>query len=328
MDEIEWIKISKKTIKFISLIILITIFVLASVSIFAGGFNKQESRIIIKLMFMIAIYLIVFDLIAFGIIYFIYRIFYIKLDVASMNKEYIREIPNSSSPAILSLLDNFNVEIYRDYTATILNLYLKKYIDISNFNDEVKFNKTEKCDLSELQKHEVYVYNCILNKEKFNEAKFKKLIYEDAEVLGLINKTGSEKIKPILTIMIMAIMFIVCIIGLISAGKTNNNESAVGLMIVITLMIFGINKIYNFVGNIISKITFNYVKSSKGKKEHKKAKALKKYLKEYTLIKEKNIDYIEILEEYIPYALSLGVAKTVENYISNNEIYRKLIYNR
>ena len=78
MDEIEWIKISKKTIKFISLIILITIFVLASVSIFAGGFNKQESRIIIKLMFMIAIYLIVFDLIAFGIIYFIYRIFYMS----------------------------------------------------------------------------------------------------------------------------------------------------------------------------------------------------------------------------------------------------------
>ena len=196
---------------------------------------------------------------------------------------------------------------------------------MSNFNDEVNFYKTEKCDLLELQKHEIYVYNCILNKEKFNEVEFKKLIYEDAEVLGLINKTGSERIKPILTIMIIAIMFAVCIIGLI---KTNNNESFVELMIVIILMIFGIKKIYNFVGNIIAKITFNYVKSSKGKKEQKKAKSLKKYLKEYTLIKEKNIDYVEILEEYIPYALSLGVAKTVENYISNNEIYRKLIYNK
>ncbi len=325
MDEIEWIKISKRAIKFITLIILITLFILAFMSILAGGFNNQESTIIIKLMIMIAIYLIVFDLFAFGIIYFIYKIFYIKLDVGSINKEYIRDIPNSSAPAILSLLDNFNVEIYRDYTATILNLYLKKYIDISNFNDEVNFYKTEKCDLLELQKHEIYVYNCILNKEKFNEVEFKKLIYEDAEVLGLINKTGSERIKPILTIMIIAIMFAVCIIGLI---KTNNNESFVELMIVIILMIFGIKKIYNFVGNIIAKITFNYVKSSKGKKEQKKAKSLKKYLKEYTLIKEKNIDYVEILEEYIPYALSLGVAKTVENYISNNEIYRKLIYNK
>ena len=174
MDEIEWIKISKRAIKFITLIILITLFILAFMSILAGGFNNQESTIIIKLMIMIAIYLIVFDLFAFGIIYFIYKIFYIKLDVGSINKEYIRDIPNSSAPAILSLLDNFNVEIYRDYTAIILNLYLKKYIDISNFNDEVNFYKTEKCDLLELQKYEIYVYNCILNKEKFNEVDFKK----------------------------------------------------------------------------------------------------------------------------------------------------------
>ena len=106
MDEIEWIKISKRAIKFITLIILITLFILAFMSILAGGFNNQESTIIIKLMIMIAIYLIVFDLFAFGIIYFIYKIFYIKLDVGSINKEYIRDIPNSSAPAILSLLDN------------------------------------------------------------------------------------------------------------------------------------------------------------------------------------------------------------------------------
>lgn len=33
-----------------------------------------------------------------------------------------------------------------------------------------------------------------------------------------------------------------------------------------------------------------------------------------------------ILDGYIPYALALGVSKEVEEYISNNEKYRNLIY--
>jgi len=32
------------------------------------------------------------------------------------------------------------------------------------------------------------------------------------------------------------------------------------------------------------------------------------------------------LEGYIPYALSLGISKKIEEYISNNEKYRNLIY--
>ena len=47
-----------------------------------------------------------------------------------------------------------------------------------------------------------------------------------------------------------------------------------------------------------------------------------------TLIKDKEIDYVQILENYIPYALSLGEADIVEEFIKYNEEYRDLIYNR
>ena len=70
----------------------------------------------------------------------------------------------------------------------------------------------------------------------------------------------------------------------------------------------------------------NYRLTRKGKKELKKIKAFKNFIKDYTLIKEKDIEHIQILEEYIPYSLSLGVSPQVEEYIKQNEIYRNLIY--
>ena len=54
----------------------------------------------------------------------------------------------------------------------------------------------------------------------------------------------------------------------------------------------------------------------------------KNYIKEYTLMKDKEIDYIQILEDYIPYAISLDEADTIEEFIKYNEEYRDLIYNR
>ena len=57
-------------------------------------------------------------------------------------------------------------------------------------------------------------------------------------------------------------------------------------------------------------------------------KGLKKYINEYTLLKEKEIEHVQILENYIPCALALDEADTVEEFIKNNEEYRNLIYNR
>ena len=66
--------------------------------------------------------------------------------------------------------------------------------------------------------------------------------------------------------------------------------------------------------------------TDKGKNAERKVIAFKKYINEYTLIKEKNIEYRQLLEQYIPYAVSLGEAKTIEEFIKNNEQYRELIY--
>ena len=84
---------------------------------------------------------------------------------------------------------------------------------------------------------------------------------------------------------------------------------------------------YKKIYQIIKKKFFTvYRLQNKGKEELKKIKNLKNFMKQYTLIYEKDIEYVMTLEGYIPYALSLGISKKIEEYISNNEKYRNLIY--
>ena len=75
-------------------------------------------------------------------------------------------------------------------------------------------------------------------------------------------------------------------------------------------------------------VNTEYVRTEDGKNIALLLKGLKRYINEYTLIKDKEIDYIHILENYIPYALVLDEADAVEDFIKNNEEYRNLIYNR
>ena len=66
--------------------------------------------------------------------------------------------------------------------------------------------------------------------------------------------------------------------------------------------------------------------TEKGKNVRKYVFGFKKFLREYTLINERKIEYKELFGNYIAYALSLGEAKVVEEFVSNNEKYRSLIY--
>ena len=83
-----------------------------------------------------------------------------------------------------------------------------------------------------------------------------------------------------------------------------------------------VKKIFNF------QFDTEYIRTEDGKNMALLLKGLKRYIKEYTLIKEKEIDYIQILENYIPYTLALDEADAVEEFIKYNEEYRNLIYNR
>ena len=77
---------------------------------------------------------------------------------------------------------------------------------------------------------------------------------------------------------------------------------------------------------LISTINGKIERTSKGEKEATLWKGFKNYIHDYTLISDKDIKHMEILHEYIPYAIALEEADCIEKFIAQNEKYRKLIY--
>ena len=325
MDEIEILEKIKKSIIRVSIIILPVFAFIAVITFLIYPTKTSFMTSIITFGFGIAISIINF--IIYGIIQAIYKIKNVDIDLT--NDEFERELDNLYPPAIVSFIYNMQIEVYRDYTSTILQLYVKKYIDIVDFNEDVKIYKGNNTDFNKLLKHERYVYECIINNGKFDEEEFRELIIEDAKSAGLIIEKDSISNKKRLGISIVAIIgtFILSMI-IEKMGKFNEIlEIIEGILLCIIMIeiLFGTG-LYRKCCTILVGSVKGYKLKKNGKELLKRSKRLKNYLKQYTLISEKNIDFVQLLNEYIPYALSLGVADEVEKYIKENEKYRKLIY--
>lgn len=256
-------------------------------------------------------------LLIFLLVYFIIRIKKSRDTVKS--KTYIRELPKDFPPAIVSLLLDLKTEITTDYTATIAYLICKKYIELDDNNVKIINNNT-----SILQEHERYVFNCITKTEKFENNKFKDLIIEDAKKMNLL-KEGKKKIHFLRN-------FCICIIVYFITGFWSKSIPQGNILNTILFCLSVLAALSSF-GVIIVSIYLSSIRKYEeiyrtrlGEEEAIKWKGLKNFFSNYTLISDKSLKDIVLYEAYIPYAISLNEAKTIEKYIENNETYRELIY--
>ena len=256
-------------------------------------------------------------LLIFLLVYFIIRIKKSRDTVKS--KTYIRELPKDFPPAIVSLLLDLKTEITTDYTATIAYLICKKYIELDDNNVKIINNNT-----SILQEHERYVFNCITKTEKFENNKFKDLIIEDAKKMNLL-KEGKKKIHFLRN-------FCICIIVYFITGFWSKSIPQGNILNTILFCLSVLAALSSF-GVIIVSIYLSSIRKYEeiyrtrlGEEEAIKWKGLKNFFSNYTLISDKSLKDIVLYEAYIPYAISLNEAKTIEKYIENNEAYRELIY--
>ena len=193
----------------------------------------------------------------------------------------------------------------------------KKYIDIEKYGNSYKLTLGKQTDYSNLGKCEQYVLNTIINKSKFDENQFKQEIIEEAQEKKLI----TDQIHSGIIIKWTFIAIVCFILGIISY---NINI----YLFIIYSSIVPVSIVAYFALQSEYAINTEYIRTKKGKEQALILEGLKNYIKEYTLIRNKEIDYIQILEEYIPYAISLDEADTIEEFIKYNEEYRDLIYNR
>ena len=329
MDEIDWIKTVKKVIVFITMIsmgIVALVIIASSIGRILSNNPSWDQRDFDIMILLLMIGLV--PTLILGLCYIILTIIEKILNsgriVVNFNKEYIRDLPKHCSPAICSLIYDLKIDVYKDYTATVLYLCTHKYIELEKEDNTYKVKLGTQKDYSDLGRCEKYVLNIITNKMKFDANEFKQEIVKEAQEKQLITDRKHSKKTKIFLILIVSIILLIITYN-ISKIVFLILTSILGAILYAGYMMLKMKYENQIDINIVDT---EYIRTEDGKKLAQLFKGLKRYIKEYTLIKDKEIDYIQILEDYIPYAISLDEADTVEEFIKHNEQYRDLIYNR
>lgn len=235
------------------------------------------------------------------------------------NEEYVRELPDYFPPAIASFLLDLSLET-TDYTATVAYLMSKGYIELEG--EEIILRKDSILNLSQ---HERYALQAVLKNVKFNYEDFNKYIIADAEKMGYIKK-GSRSTHFVRNFCLDLVTCATCMMtsenmddGILKTIlESIGFVTGIGMFVIIAYSIFLLSKYSNE----------SYHRTELGEIEAKKWTGVKNYLKDYTMISQRELKDTALFDDYIPYAISLNEAKNIEKYIENNEGYRKLLFGK
>lgn len=231
---------------------------------------------------------------------------------------YVRDMEVNYSPAILSYLQNQKLEDEKDITACILDLCAKKYLDIRKTKENnYTLEKGTNQDSNILPADEKYLYDKIVSKQKIDFYEWKEIVIKE------FNKFGFLKYKHIGLTGIFFILFMLIMLLCAIVYAINPRAKLAQFLITILFTLFEIALIEPCL-IIISKIIQKDEKyiagiyTSAGVKEMKRWDKYKNFLKDYTLIKNRKIDSVIVLEKHIAYATVLDVNKDYTQSIIND----------
>ena len=272
--------------------------------------------------------LLIIAIIAFVIVY-IFKIIKYAKKLSSLKKytpeqelDYFRELPSKTTTpgeAVYILQEpynSFNRYYGKIFTAVLLNLKLRKYID---FRIEKNEKNKEKIYISYLKDGEVtlkkdendilkFIKSAIGKKEEIEVKDLEKYIKSHSTSVERLIKNAKKHIETQLT-------------KEKSLSKTEQEEylkysSNASVYYVMTIVFltwaFPVSIVMFINGILCSKIKKRInVLTQKGINEKEKWKGLKKYMEDFSLLNEKEIPAIEVWEEYLVYATAFGIAQKV-----------------
>ena len=221
-----------------------------------------------------------------------------------------RTIDFEYNPSISGFLFNHKLEL-KDLSADILNLYAKKIVEIKknqNGKNEIQLGKKYESYKSELKPSDKYILEYIENNNsKFNFSEWRNQIKKEYDKLGF-----SENKEYISDKMFFIMIISIIVISILIFKVICNWEFITAFFISI-----GISLVITFIVYILYiNISTRYIRfTEKGKNAIKDCIKLKVFMEEYTLLKDRSVEEICIYENYIPYAIALGVNKKYEGTI-------------
>ncbi len=260
--------------------------------------------------------------------------------------EYFREIPNEEKAtparaAYLKGLKNVKYSLSSDFSkifsATILDLSIKGLISFEPINDK-DFKIIINPNSIQLPEDEKYTYNLLVeacrktdisrnyltskellkyskkNYEDFYYARTKFEVnaenYEkaceniDLEKQGIVDKLEN---KSVIYLFVMIMCIVLGIIATVFALTISLKCMLLLLVFVLPVICESIAMVV-VINKIISSIS---ILSEKGYEEQQKWLGLEKYMKEYSLLKEKEVFDVILWEKFLVYATAFGISKQV-----------------
>lgn len=229
------------------------------------------------------------------------------------NNVYFRDIPEGYSPVIASLILNKWLEEKTDLTAMILYLIKKGYL-VKN-GDNISYTGK---DLSELSESEKYIAECYSdNNNSFNFIKWREIVVKEAIEKGYVKDAGVFSIQNIkksgknAAIIIFACMIIINILHIEILDIILS--TLVSFLIPFGIVLF---LIYAF-----RRSQVNIKLTEKGVIEQEKLVKLRKFLNDFSSLEESNEDAMILWQDYLIYAISLGVNTDI---VEKSKLYKKL----
>lgn len=276
-------------------------------------------------------YLWTFNIIVVCILPFYYFIYNIKEKIKTRKLErstiinkidfkYYRDILEEYSPAMLSfILDG--TEFDKDLSASIIYLINKGYLELK---DDYTIKKVEK-DCSQLSKDLQIIYNSDVNKllafrkirTKSNDEKLQAHIASETMIewmeqiekqtvkAGLVIERKKYKITSILSILcILEVIYTLCFKFY---GLFFFSCFLVLLLLLLKFWAYDKNK---------------WVKTQKGYEVYKKIIGLKNYIKDYSLLSERELKEIAVWEDFLIYAIIFNNISKLNK--EAMELYKKI----
>ena len=147
-----------------------------------------------------------------------------------------------------------------------------------------------------------------------NKMELERRIKEDAMIDNLIEEKKDFRKRKIKKIVNSIILFIIImfseqyIFKIIPEGKIENTLIIIAVILLYTILVFlsGFYPIISTISIIIYTVKYKldpYFRTEKGKEINKKIEGLKNYLKNYSLLHEKERESVQIWEDYLAYSV-------------------------
>lgn len=300
---------------------------------------KQQSDnnilliIILIISFMFGFLGIVFLIITFPA-YFYYKHKYKKKNAKfdKIDIKYFRDDLGKISPAYISFIQDFDIELEKDVSAHILKLYIDGYVKL----EDNKFVVTDK-DQTNMKKSDIILLDFV--KDNFNNPYFlveykKQIINELIEDDYIKDKTKKSAYRKyikwffyVFLIITFAQSFAPHIFGvtnLIHNERVLKYIFIIEFLVIILVFLGFIFVIPLIIAKKFASVKYDkYVRTDKGNELLEKVYGLRNFLNDFSNIKDRKFDDIYLQQHYLVYALILNINTTVDNEIIkkiNNQI--------